>query len=230
MALLNEDLSVWEIGFRWAGLDPDRYWWRIPLPVRDNFRILVDAIWHAHLESNISMEKRGPGHEHVPPEFFIRHHVDAINNCVRGKRYPRMLLQFMRVERWSFHIWCQRRNIPLPEFWFPPSWNIDYQWPDNDEPEPSNSAESIEEQRVRLAKWHRIQMACQQVALSIWAKEPNLTIKEVAWRKEIQGLAGGSEAELETVEGWISKVDRRDPSKKRGRKRKNNPGPGDTGE
>ncbi len=35
MPLLNDDLSVWEIGFRWAGYDPDRWWWRIPLPVPD---------------------------------------------------------------------------------------------------------------------------------------------------------------------------------------------------
>lgn len=230
MALLNEVLSLWEIGFRWAGLDPDCLWWRIPLPVRDNFRMLTDAIWQAHLDSlSLKMERRDPA-DNIPPEFYIRHHIDSFERCVSGKWYPRKFLRSIEVERWSLHSWCQRRNIPLPEFWFPPGWNIDYRWPFDDEPEPVNPAEPIEEQRGRLDKRHRIQMACQQVALFIWDKEPKLTIKEVAWRKEIQELAGGSGFELETVIGWISKVDSRDPANKRGRKRKNNPGPDPTGE
>ena len=50
MALLNNELSVWEIGFRWAGKDPDWPWIRIPLQLRDNFRTLIDAILNNHLE------------------------------------------------------------------------------------------------------------------------------------------------------------------------------------
>ena len=230
MALLNEGLSLWEIAFRWAGEDPDRRRLRLPLPVRDNFRTLVDAIHQGHLEAfNLWMEKRAEGSD-VPPEFYIRHHLDAIDECVNGNRYPRAFLRFVRIERWAFNAWCQLRNIPLPEFWFPTGWNIEYAWSDDEEPAPKQAGapESVEDQHVRLDRRHRIQMACQQVALAIWAKEPTLTIKEAAWRKEVQELAGGSEYEPETVEGWISKVDPRAPSTKRGRKRKNNSPPGDS--
>jgi hypothetical protein len=229
MALLNDELTLWEIGFRWAGLDSNRRWWRIPLPVRDNFRVLVDAISNAQLECvNISNERREE-HADALPEFFIRTHLSAIEDCVSGNRYPRSFLQFARLERLAFQGWCQRRNIPLPEFWFPTGWNIDYQWPDADDSAPAKSSESLEEHHVRLDKWHRIQMACQQVALFIWHKQPKLTIKEVALRREIQEQAGGSEAELETVEGWLGKVDPRNPAKKRGPKRKNNSGSEETG-
>lgn len=228
MALLNETLSVWEIAFRWANLDPGRRWWRIPLLVRDNFRIILDAIWAEHLECwNISNQKRRPSDD-TPPEFFIRTHIDAIEDCVEGKRYPRTLLQFFSVERWAFLTWCQRRNIPLPEFWFPAGWKLEYQWPDGEDEAPLDSSEPIEEQRIRLDKRHRCLMACQQIALAIWAKEPRLTIKEVANRHEVQELGGGGEYEIETVQEWIGAVDPRDPAKKRGRKRKNNSAPPDS--
>ena len=230
MALVNDALTIWEIGFRWAGQDPDRAGLRIPLPVRDNFRLLIDAIWNAQLESvNLSMDKRS-GDDDLPPEFFIRHHIDTIEDCVSGKRCPRRFLKFVLVERWAFQAWCERWNSPLPEFWFPPGWHLDYQWPDGEEPEPDKGAEPVEEPTARIDKRHRVQMACQQIALFIWAEEPKLTIKEVAWRKEIQELGGGAEYEPETVESWVSKVDPRAPSQKRGRKRKNNPGPDPTGE
>jgi len=229
MALLNDELTVWEIGFRWAGLDPDRRWLRIPLPVRDNFRVLIDAIWNAQLDcSTLSHEKREE-HADIPPELFIRTHASAIVDCVHGIRYPRSLLKFAEVERSAFQGWCQRRNIALPEFWFPAGWSIDYQWPGADDSAPAKPSESIEQHRIRLDKWHRIQMACQQVALFIWQKQPKLTIKEMALRREIRELAGGSEAELETVENWLGKVDPRNPAKKRGPKRKNNSGRGNTG-
>lgn len=229
MALLNETLSVWEISFRWAGLDPDRPWWRIPLPVRDYFRTLVNEIWHSHLEcENISMLKRRPGDD-MPPEFFIRTHLDTIEDCVYGKRYSRPFLRFAHIDRWALNIWCERRKIPLPEFWFPPGWNLEYEWPDDDpDVETPNPEETKEDQSVRLDKRHRVQMACQQIALSIWAKEAKLTIKEVANRREVQELGGGSEYEIETVHEWIGAVDPRDPTKKRGPKRKNNSAPSDS--
>lgn len=37
MALLAGYLSVRAIGFIWRGLDPDRLWWRLPVPVKDSF-------------------------------------------------------------------------------------------------------------------------------------------------------------------------------------------------
>jgi hypothetical protein len=190
----------------------------------------MDAIQHGHLDcSTLFLRKWHPdASDGFGREFFIRHHMDEVDECVSGDRFHRKLLRWARIERWAMHEWCERQGVPLPEFWFPPGWNIDYRWPDDDDPEPPNPSEPVAEQRIRMDKWHRIQMACQQVALWIWAKEPNLTIKEVAWRKEVQEQAGGSEVELETVERWIGKVDRRNPSKKRGRKRKNNPPFGET--
>ena len=130
MALLNDDLSVWEIGFRWAGLDPDSWRPGIPLAVRDNFRTLMDAILSGHLHClTITLEKRGDDWE-APPLFHIRDDLDAVYECINGLRFKRKLLKWARVERWAFQAWCEGRDIPLPEFWFPPGWKLDYQWPE----------------------------------------------------------------------------------------------------
>ena len=79
MPLLHDELSVWEIGFRWAGRDPDRVWLRFPLQVRDNFRMLMDAILNGHLDcATLSLRKWKPETDDKElQQFFIRYHLDA---------------------------------------------------------------------------------------------------------------------------------------------------------
>ena len=228
MALLSDHLSLWEIGYRWAGQDSTRVWLRIPLPVRDNFRLLMEAILDGHLQcETLGLAKWNP--DKGSPEMYIRHYTDEVYQCINGVRFDSKLLKWASIERWAMQEWCERQGVPLPEFWFPPGWKIDYEWPaEKDEADASPkeqqpSAETPEVKTLRIATYHRIKLACQQIALKIWSQEPTLTIKEMANRKEIQELGGGSECELETVQGWISEVDPRNPAKKRGRKRKNNP-------
>lgn len=229
MPLLNDKLSLWEIAFRWEGLDPDRYYWRIPLEVRDRFRLLADEIHRGHLEcSTMFMEKWRPDRDDdAPPEFFIYYWLDKIVECVHGRQYDRKMLKWAYIERWAMLQWCERQGVPLPEFWFPSGWKIEFEWPDHDESEDATPAtddkiESSKDKTARIDKHHRTKMACQQLALWIWGKEPKLTIRDVANRQEIQTMAGGSEYDFETVTEWLGEVDPRNPSNKRGRKRKNN--------
>ena len=59
MPLLAEELSLWDIAFRWTGLDPDRHCLRLPLAVKDHFRNLMDAILKGDLLClSILLEKR----------------------------------------------------------------------------------------------------------------------------------------------------------------------------
>ncbi len=231
MALLNDSLSVWEIGFRWARHDPGRWWWRIPLPIRDNFRVLMDAILQAHLECVSLSMRKGPSEDFdLPPEFFIRYHLDDVEACIAGQTFNRKLLRFAQIERPAFQDWCERHAIPLPEFWFPPGWS-DYRWP-GDDPEdaakgeegvaPAVAASPAEDQdRPGLRPVQRAKIASQQIALALWKVEENkgLTIKAMAERDEIQRLGGAAYWELEVVQRWLSEVDPRDPSKKRGRRK-----------
>lgn len=42
MSIVVDQLQLWTIGFRWAGLDPDRVWFRLPIQVSDNFATLLE--------------------------------------------------------------------------------------------------------------------------------------------------------------------------------------------
>ncbi len=129
MPLLIEELSVWDISFRLAGHDPRKLWFRIPLEVEDHFRNLMLAILKGDLAcSSISLEKRDFG----PDEkgFSAYHWLDDIYACIHGNHYNRKLLHWAQVERFDFKLWCERINAPLPEFWFPPGWNLEYELPE----------------------------------------------------------------------------------------------------
>lgn len=56
----------------------------------------------------------------MPPEFFIRHHIDDIYACINGNLFKRKLLRLAVIERWAIQQCCIARGIPMPEFWFPP--------------------------------------------------------------------------------------------------------------
>jgi hypothetical protein len=229
MALLNDQLSLWEIGFRWASCDPARWWWRIPLSVRDNFRVLMDAILNGYLRpENMFLEKRNPNDPNAfPPEFYIRSHLPSIEACIEGNKFDRQLLRFVVIEREVFRQWCERQSIPLPEFWFPAGWSLEYRYPGEDEPVPeapagaelAQAAVELQQEESTVRPVQRARIACQQVALAIWKAEPNLTIKDMAERYEVQRLGGGAHYELEVVRRWLSQVDPRHPAKKRGRRK-----------
>jgi hypothetical protein len=130
MPILNDNLSVWEIAFRWGGLDPRSVRWRIPLCVRDTFRNLMDAILQGHLYCDtLALEKwsQSTGDD---PKSYIRYWLDDINDCIQGIHFSRKLLKWASIDRWAMQLWCERREIPLPEFWFPPGWGLEYKWPE----------------------------------------------------------------------------------------------------
>lgn len=230
MTLLIDQLTVWELGFRWAGYDPDKFYFRLPLPVRDNFRLLIDQIAAAHLQCDTLSMQKYLGKDREESRYYIRYWLPLIEDCIVGRHYSKELLKFASIDRGDFQNWCARHKAPLPEFWFPVGWGIDYEWPD-DTPEDQKNAiegESLKESKVRLDDRHRIEMACKQIALVLWKKEPLKNIKDIANSNEIQKLGGGENYEFETVLEWLGKVDPRDPSKKRGPKRKNNTGLGNS--
>lgn len=226
MALLNSQLSVWEIAFRWGGYDPDKSYIKTPLIVKDNFRLIVDQIFASHLDCETLSMNKYKGDDPLEAKYYIRYWLDPIKECIEGKSYSKDLFKFARIDRWEFLEWCTRHKVPLPEFWFPSGWGHGYEWPDyiSDNEEPALEGESFNQRAVRIDERHRIEMACKQFAITLWLKEPSKNIKDIANTKEIQNLAGGENYEFETVLGWLGQIDPRDPSKKRGRKRKNNSG------
>lgn len=129
MPLLVDDLSVWDISFRLADQDPRKFRFRIPLEVEDHFRNLMLAILKGELAcQTITLEKRD--FESDEKEFSAYRWLDDIYACIHGRYYNRKLLRWAKVGRFDLMLWCERMKVSLPEFWFPPGWNLEYELPE----------------------------------------------------------------------------------------------------
>lgn len=221
MAILTETLSVWEIGFRWAEEDPQRYRFRIPLPVRDNFRLMMDAILQGHLDcETLSLSKWGPEDGEDMRPFFIRHHLTEVEACIAGFGFDRKLMRWAGVSRESFQEWCERQGIPLPAFWFPPGWKLDYEWPVYEfdvEGEPDTADEPALPHR---SIYQRRCIACQVIAEKLWKEHPEMTIADMMKHELIRMYGGGVHQADEVVMRWLRAVAPAEVSAKRGRPRK----------
>jgi len=130
MSLIADELTVWDISFRWAGYDPSQFWFRLPLVVKDNSRLLMHAILHGEIICETLTLAKRPSASKADPKFYIRTYIDDVHACIHGKRYNRKLLKWAALNRMDFHEWCERRGIPFPEFWFPPGWKLDFEMPE----------------------------------------------------------------------------------------------------
>ena len=133
MPLVVDQLQLWTVGFKWAGLDPNRLWLRIPTPVQENFSTLLSEILNFHLDCMTLGAEKYEGDAPEVAKCYVRYWLDDVYAAIEGKRFSRRLLKWAVVDRGAFQDWCERRSIPLPEFWFPPGWS-DYRWPEEDPP------------------------------------------------------------------------------------------------
>lgn len=246
MPILVDDLSVWDIGFRMAGRDPRKLYWRIPLEVEDHFRNLIHAIHKGEVFCwTISLEKREYSKEER--EFSIYYWIDDFFACTAGKHINRKLLRWACISRMDFKLWCERMNIPLPEFWFPPGWNLDYEIPEDalypgygfqmkywsseergayleeqtakEKEQHSESPQHKASEKMRPSQEARI--ACQQIARAIWRKDSNRTIASIVKDDLIQDFGGAKPYAEETVREWIKVVAPQHVRDRRGAPRKN---------
>lgn len=193
--------------------------------------MMMDAILCGELECiTLSPEKWSPD-KNAAPEFFIRHYLDDVYACIAGRHYNRKLLRWALIDRRAFQSWCERRTIPLPEFWFPAGWS-EYRWPEMELEETvvtelgeklvSPDAKADQELVGGLRPSQRARIATQQIAISIWKKDPKLTIAALVEHEAIQDLAGAKSYTPEVVRRWISAVAPKEVKEKRGRPRKEN--------
>lgn len=223
MPLLNHDLTLWEIAFRWNGLDPDnlKYRFYLPLKVKDSFRLIAEAILEAQLESSLSMDKWNPNHDSdqdLGPEFYIRYHLNDIHKCIANKHFNQKFLKFVWVDRYAFMLWCKSLNIPLPEFWFPSGWN--YNPNDLDLLNEDNDEEGDDPKGNKLKTNQRTTIACQEIAKRLWRDHPEMTIASMVRHDVIQNLGGAANYEDATVRCWLKSIAPDHVRNKPGRPRK----------
>lgn len=220
MPLLSDHLSVWEIGFRWAWLNPYANYFTLPLAARDNFRLMIDSIWQGELECDTLSTrkwKEGDGEEMRP--FFMRHHWAKIEDCITGKSPDRKLLKWAVIGRGEMEAWCKGRGIPLPEFWFPAGWKSSFEWPNYDEPEPDSDGSHPKEPNAQA----KTRIACQEIAKAIWREQPSTTIADMIKNPHVQRLGGAAHFTEEPVRRWLSAVAPGEVKGKPGRPRKKTP-------
>ena len=242
MPILVEQMSVWDIGFRWAGYDPRKFYFRIPIEVENNFRTLMDAIHSGDIECmSISLEKREYAKDEVKESIY--YWMDDIFKCIWGQKINRQLMRWATFERHEFMAWCEAMNIqPLPEFWFPQGWNYQYELPEHGMPpgyrymlkdmdpetrkdflqamkEQNQKAPIGNEPKTRINQELRI--VCQQIAKVIWTKEPDRTIASVVNDPLIQEYGGARSYNDETVRDWVRAVAPEHVKNRPGRPRKN---------
>ena len=224
MPLTNDTLTLWELGHRMVGEHPDR--WRplgVSLSVRDNFRLLLNEILSAHLESTLIMTKWHSGLQ-SSPDMHIRHHLETINDCIHRGNCQKNFLKSVGVERWEFRQWCQQTGYPLPDFWYA----FDYQRPPEEEGwEDDMTDESVEdledvlpEQSKRLRVQAKRRITCQQIATKLWEEHPGMTISAMSDHESIMEIAGNYTKK--TRQKWLRDVAPKNVREKRGRPRKDN--------
>jgi hypothetical protein len=130
MPLICDELSLWDISFRWAGYDPDKFYFSYPIEVKDNFRLLMRAIHAGEVFCLHLLLDRRPQGSKSDPKYYIRTHLSAVESCVDGVMYKKSLLKWAHLSRSDFKEWCERRDIPLPEFWFPKGWKYNFDMPE----------------------------------------------------------------------------------------------------
>lgn len=240
MPLVVDQLQLWIIGFKWAGLDPNRFWIRLPTPVCDNFSTVLEAILSGHLECATLASEKYAGDDPKMAPFYIRYWIGEVRDAVNGQAYNRKLLKHVVIERWAFKDWCERRSIPSPEFWFPGGWT-DYRWPEDDPPAPqvvvslprgeegtaANEATSeISESKEAIGKLRdvtRFRIASQVIAEAVWKQQPDMTIAAMVQHDLVQNYGGAKHYGEESVRRWIKLVAPATVSAKRGRPKKQYP-------
>lgn len=226
MPILVDELSVWDISFRWAGQDPRKLYFRIPLEAENNARTLIDAIHKAELScESITLEKREFDKNEKKYSFY--YWVDDFFATTSGRFVSRDLLKWAHVSRYDFMQWCQRMNAPLPEFWFPNGWNLEYILPENelhpglsyaikDWPEDARkeyvanlkepNLNKTSQSDVTIRPNQKARIACQVIAISLWKTNSTMTIADMIKRPEIQDLGGAKSYVPDVVRRWLSEV------------------------
>ena len=245
MPLVVDQLQIWTIGFKWSNLDPARVWPWIPEKVRDNFSTLLEAILSEHLDcSTLSSEKYAGDDRQIAP-MYIRYWLDDVYAAVHGQNFSRKLLRHAVIERGAFKDWCERRSVPLPEFWFPKGWT-DYQWPEYD-PRSELNEEAFKPVLAGVERVHLhanretpavptpidtppkelrdnqiARIASQQIARVIWKEDTKKTIAAMCKDDRVLKYGGAQYYAEEVVRRWLKEVAPEEVSAKRGRPKKQN--------
>lgn len=229
MPLLDDELSIWEIGFRWSGFDPSSLRYRfpiaLPLEVKDTVRLVLRAIEDGHLYC-CSL----PATEQIDSLLVDWHQEQwkILETTLEDGIYDRKFLQFHTILRWEFAQWCDKAGIPFPEFWFPTGWITDEPgYPESlrtavrelsnsaestidtvvpgSRIEPNNPAPIVQKTDSQLAKEF-----AERYAINVWNQPPrtkaSVIIRNLLKNKDFRSYKDPPYSEKQ-IRAWISPFD-----------------------
>lgn len=218
--MIDRYLSIWEIAHRWHDVSPDTTDpTNVPLNVQDSIRFICRGVLDGRLglcemvvmDSASAINRSGACSSII--QCPLKELPSALEDCLYRK-YDKSTLDSIFVDGDNLFRHCIKLECDFPSFWFD---LIAEPYLVKGEPTDSSTQQSKPSRPNQLDK-----IVCQRIGASMWEMSPQLTIKEIALSYEIQKLCGASKYELETVQAWLSEIDPRDPSTKRGKRRKNN--------
>lgn len=205
MPLLDDNLTIWKIAFRWAGLDPESLLYRffIPTEAKDNIRLVLNAI----LTNSLYCTSLKADEFLKNDTKSNRYKLNNIGDCISDSNYDRDFLKSHSIYRSDFAHWCNRTGIPYPEFWFPPGWAVHEL---NEKDRLADVAPHYESASVivnllpatdkssgkRVKAEETIWKPARAVANALWSEDKSLTITAVTRRiKAMSHLKAASKAE-----------------------------------
>jgi hypothetical protein len=221
-----EILSVWEIGHRWAGYDPDKTDNAdLPLPVKDAFRQLIQAIRHDRLpicnevgiQGKAYIYSRSTGQTRTVEEA-----LGALEDSYFKRHYERELLDSIYLDQWDVGTWASDEGLALPDFWFPANWVERRFNPETDaggvHGEVDDVGESENAPVLRASQTDKL--VCQGIARALWDIDPVMTIASMTKHKAIQQYGNGRLYKgKDTLRNWLSEVAPASVKSRRGRPR-----------
>jgi hypothetical protein len=115
-------------------------------------------------------------------------------------------------------------NAPLPEFWFPQGWNLQYELPENDyypgllhdlKHWPDDERKAFFENRdksdpvkadLKTRPNQEAKISCQMIAKNLWKSDISISINDMVQRPEIKNLGGAMPYHDAVIRRWLSEV------------------------
>lgn len=216
-------MSIWEVGHRWAGFDPDETsLHNLPKDVRVKLRELLSAL---HSSLNL-LDMSG---EEELDRYIPLAKLEIPNKaCLRAdehlhkRHFPKKDLDSFYIRKTEFEKWCLIQAWPLPTFWFGED-EIEYhnvQAKKHYSVDLTKGTPETKSKTPKLTPAQQDKLSCQCIAVKLWSKHPDMRIADMIKESDILIDGNGKLYTAKTLRKWVGEVASDKIRARRGRPRK----------
>lgn len=201
-------MSVWEVGHRWAGFDPDETDpENPPKAVKEMLRELLEAVSTLlnlfDKSGREQLDKYVPIIGHIIPNKALLRAAELLH----ARQFPKKELDDLYILKTEVEKWCRITGSPVPSFWFAPDevsfheQHLGKGW------EPHNLAtDDTPKPPAKQRQDQQDKALVQAAALRIWNDDKSIRIAAMIKRKEIAIDANGKQYVSKTLHRWLKEV------------------------